>query len=186
MPWRFFATACRGPVSPSRVETNSVPTYNRDDWQHWIDADGDCQDTRQEVLIEESLTPVVFVDARNCRVLTGTWRDAYSGTFYTDPGQLDVDHLVPLANEHLSGGWAWTREQKRNYANDLIDRHHLIAVYLSLNRQKGSQTPATWRPPDRAAWCDYAKAWIGVKARWGLSVVAEEQAALVEMRVGCP
>ena len=162
-----------------------IPTYNRDDWQHWIDADGDCQDTRQEVLIEESLTPVVFVDARNCRVLTGIWRDAYSGTFYTDPGQLDVDHLVPLANAHRSGGWAWTREKKRDYANDLIDHYHLIAVFLSLNRQKGSQTPATWKPPDRAAWCDYAKAWIGVKARWDLSLVPEEQAALMEMQTGC-
>jgi hypothetical protein len=32
------------------------------------------------------------------------WRDAYSGVFYTDPGQLDVDHLVPLENAHRSGG----------------------------------------------------------------------------------
>ena len=67
-------------------------------------------------------------------LLTGTWRDAYSGSFYTVPGQLDVDHLVPLANAHLSGGWAWTREQTRSYANDLIDRNHLIPVYLYLNR----------------------------------------------------
>ena len=154
----LVATACRGPVSPSPPETGSIPTYNRDDWQHWIDADGDCQDTRQEVLIEESVTPVVFVDSRNCRVLTGTWRDAYSGIVYTDPGQLDVDHLVPLENAHRSGGWAWSRERKRDYANDLIDRNNLTAVYLSLNRQKGSQTPATWKPPDRAGWCAYAQA----------------------------
>jgi hypothetical protein len=178
-------TACRSAVSPTAVETSPIPPYDRDEWVHWIDADGDCQDTRQEVLIEESLTPIVFVDARNCRVLMGTWRDAYSGLTYNDPGQLDVDHLVPLENAHRSGGWAWTPERKREYANDLIDRNHLIAVYLSLNRQKGSQTPATWKPPDHAAWCAYATAWIGVKRRWNLSVVPEEQAALVEMQAGC-
>ena len=179
------ASACRGPVSPTAAETSSIPAYNRAEWQHWIDADGDCQETRQKVLIEESLTAVVFVDARNCRVLTGTWRDAYSGLTYTDPGQLDVDHLVPLENAHRSGGWAWSRERKRDYANDVLDRNHLIAVYLSLNRQKGSQTPATWKPPDSSAWCPYAHAWIGVKERWSLSLVTEERAALTEMQVGC-
>jgi len=122
------------------------------------------------VLIEESLTPVVFEDSRNCRVRSGTWHDAYSGMTYTDPGQLDVDHLVPLENAHRSGVWAWSRERKRDYANDMIDRNHLIAVYLSLNRQKGSHTPAIWKPPDRAAWCAYANAWMGSKhdgtCRW--------------------
>jgi hypothetical protein len=100
--------------------------------------------------------PVVSSDARNCRVLSGMWRDAYSGCVLRRPGQLDMDHLVPMENGHRGGGWAWTKEGKRDYANDLIDHNHLIAVYLSLNRQKGSQTPATWKPPDRAAWCAYA------------------------------
>jgi 5-methylcytosine-specific restriction endonuclease McrA len=178
-------TGCRGPVSPTAVEPTPIPNYNRDEWRHWIDADGDCQDTRQEVLIEESLTPVVFVDARECRVLSGIWRDAYSGMVYTDPSLLHVDHLVPLENAHRSGGWGWSIEQKRDYANDLIDRNHLIAVHQSLNSQKGSRTPTMWRPPDRGAWCAYARAWIGVKERWALSVVAEEQAALVEMQASC-
>jgi len=45
---------------------------NRDDWKHWIDADGDCQDIRQEVLVEESLEEVTFESSGHCRVATGS------------------------------------------------------------------------------------------------------------------
>ena len=33
----------------------SCPSYNRKDYPHWIDLDKDCQDTHQEILVEENL-----------------------------------------------------------------------------------------------------------------------------------
>ena len=41
--------------------SNSIPDYNRDDWNHWIDENSDCQNTRHEVLIEESQETVTYL-----------------------------------------------------------------------------------------------------------------------------
>ena len=178
--------ACRSAITPTGPTGETIPQYDRDQWQHWTDADHDCQDTRQEVLLDESLEPVTFSDERHCRVVGGLWRDPYSGLVFRDPSQLDIDHVVPLANAHSSGGWQWSSDRKRGYANDLIDVDHLVAVSASLNRQKGAHTPATWRPPDRSAWCWYARSWLGVKERWSLGIAAGEQAALTDMQATCP
>ena len=46
------------------------PAYDRDDWRHWEDFDGDCQNTRHELLIVSSIFPVTFTNARGCTVAT--------------------------------------------------------------------------------------------------------------------
>ena len=161
------------------------PDYDRGEWRHWVDADGDCQDARQEALIAESMVPVTFKDGELCRVASGRWTDPFTGTVLEDPGKLDVDHVVPLANAYRSGGWAWSKERKAAYANDLEYEDHLIAVTASANRSKGSRGPEEWRPPDRDYWCDYAIDWTTIKGRWELTATEAELAALREMLGSC-
>ena len=162
-----------------------IPDYDRADWSHWRDADRDCQDARQEALIAESLSAVVYESAEECRVESGDWLGAYTGERFSDPSDLDIDHMVPLANAHRSGGWAWSKERKRKYANDLSHANHLIAVQASANRQKGSKGPDEWKPPRREYWCQYAVDWTTIKAQWELTATRSEAEALREMLATC-
>ena len=154
------------------------PAYDRKAWKHWVDADRDCQNTRHEVLIEESQTPVVFKTEKGCKVVAGSWMGAYSGEVFTDASKLDIDHMVPLKEAHESGGYAWDAYRKRDYANDLSDPNTLIAVDRGLNRQKGAGDPADWLPPNQSYQAEYARAWVAVKLNWGLTADAKEIAAL--------
>ena len=83
-PYTPAATATTVPSTPAATPTTTlvitiaevpagIPEYNRSEWRHWTDEDGDCQDSRQEVLIAESLVEVTYEDDRQCRVEAGKW-----------------------------------------------------------------------------------------------------------------
>ncbi len=154
------------------------PKYNRSDYGGWIDADGDCQRTRSEVLAEESKISVSFKTNRNCKVTVGKWNDPFSGRTFTDPSMLDIDHVVPLREAHQSGAWKWPKEKKQRYANFLVGKNHLMAVHLSANRSKGYKDPAEWLPPNIEFIKAYAKIWIQIKNEWRLTADKNELDAL--------
>ncbi|MYC29396.1 MAG: DUF1524 domain-containing protein [Chloroflexi bacterium] len=177
------------PIAAPRLRVaepaGDLPTYSRMDWKHWVDVDGDCQDTRAEVLIAESSAATAFASDRGCRVIAGSWSGLYTGRRFSDAAELDIDHLVPLKNAHLSGGWRWDAERKEDYANSMEANYHLVAVYKGENRAKGARGPEEWQPPDESYHCLYALQWIGVKAAWGLTATAAEWSALEEMLSKC-
>lgn len=159
--------------------------YDRKAWPHWSDADGDCQDTRQEVLIAESETPVKFKTSKRCRVKSGRWRCPYTGRTFTDPRKLDVDHLVPLAETHRSGGHAWDRDRRERYANALDLPAHLVAVERGSNRAKADKGPEAWMPKAKAYRCEYLEAWRTIKQRWALDMDPREQAYVEQAQRAC-
>ena len=162
-----------------------IPDYDRGDWKHWVDEDGDCQDARQEVLVAESLEPVTFETDRECRVATGQWWAPHLGHHLGNPSQVDVDHHAPLKNAHLSGGWSWDAATREAYANDLTNPDHLVAISARHNRSKGARGPQEWAPPDNALWCDYATDWAEIKERWSLTMIPVESEIVMDMLGTC-
>jgi hypothetical protein len=143
--------------------------YERTQFPHWIEITPGC-DTRCTVL-DRQRSPA-------------GWLSAYDGYVATRPGELEIDHVVPLAEAWVSGASTWTLARRQAFANDLAGPE-LLAVSSWSNRDKGAADPATWRPPDPGWWCAYADAWVSVKLRWELTADQAEVAALREMARRC-
>ncbi len=73
-------------------------------FRHWTDANGDCQDTRAEVLITESRVTPRYTTTRQCAVLSGRWISPYDGAVWTLASDVDIDHRVALKEAWESGG----------------------------------------------------------------------------------
>ena len=159
-------------------------TYDRDEWDHWVDDDHDCENARAEVLIAESRRAVTY-RANGCTVDTGLWVGPWGGRTFTQASQVDIDHHVPLHNAHISGGHAWNASRKRAYANDLSLASALQATESGVNRAKSAGAPDEWKPPVQASWCRYAQDWIEVKHKYGLLVTQAEKSALSSMLDTC-
>lgn len=156
--------------------------YDRDLFDHWVDADRDGCDTRREVLIMEARRkPKV---GAGCDLHGGRWFSYYDGQRTGNDSSFDVDHMVPLAEAWDSGARRWNADTRRRYANDLADPRTLVAVSASSNRSKSDRDPAEWLPR-RAAQCRYVRDYVAVKTRWRLTVDRREKRALLRAVRGC-
>jgi hypothetical protein len=114
---------------------------------------------------------VTFTKQKGCTVKSGQWYGVYTGETFTLASDVDVDHVVPLAHAHRSGGYAWTRNQRRAFANDPLN---LSVVDDSTNQAKSDKAPHEWMPPRKEYWCEYVDRWQQVKEKYGLSYTVAE------------
>ena len=165
--------------------------YERTDFRHWSDAQeygwrllagtpdpGSC-DAREAALIRDGMEEVV---AGGCSVESGRWFDPFTGNTYSAPGDIDVDHTMPLGNAYRSGAASWGAAKKERFANVPLD---LLSVEDNANASKGDDGPEQWKPPRTAYHCAYSKKWINIKHYWTLSVTRAERSALKQMLSTC-
>jgi hypothetical protein len=173
-------------VAGLSLATESRDGYTREAFKHWNAGDdpADGCTTRNEVLIAEAVeAPAV---GPRCRLTGGSWHSYYDQTTVTSASDLDIDHMVPLAEAWDSGASAWTAQRREAYANDQGQEASLVAVTARSNRSKADQDPAQWMPPAGDVHCRYAAEWTATKLRWNLTIDATEHAALNDLAATCP
>ncbi|MEV0745773.1 HNH endonuclease family protein [Streptomyces sp. NBC_01220] len=181
MPTPVSASTARTYLSELTVKAEGSSTgYSRDKFPHWITQSGACN-TREVVLKRDGTN--VSQDS-SCAAVSGSWYSQYDGATWTAASDLDIDHMVPLAEAWRSGASSWTTAQRQALANDLT-RPQLIAVTDNVNQSKSDQDPATWLPSRTAYKCTYVRAWVHVKHYYDLSVDSAEKSALQSALSGC-
>ncbi|WP_246430667.1 HNH endonuclease family protein [Streptomyces rectiverticillatus] len=154
--------------------------YSRDKFPHWAQQGNKC-DTRETILGRDGKG--VKRDAE-CRAVSGSWQSLYDGKTFSAASQVDIDHIVPLANAWRSGADQWTTDRRKALANDLT-HPQLLTVSAATNRSKGDQSPDQWQPPAKTAWCAYGRAWTSVKSTYGLTITEDEKKMLTTMLGTC-
>ena len=136
----------------------------------WWDVDNNGRGTRDDVLAAQ-LTDVILTHDGN--VASGTFIDPYTGLAVeyvrgrTEKDPVVVDHVVSLWEAWATGAWAWTQEQRLDFANDPIN---LVATTYDINETKGPKNAARWHPETWQQECEFALRIVATKAKYSLEV----------------
>jgi hypothetical protein len=156
--------------------------FNEDDWSFEEDFDGDCQSTRQELLVLTSRVPVRFTNPRNCVVRLGEWLDEYTGDVFTVASQMDVDHVIPRMYAHTHGGDQWPPQKKLQFSNDPMN---MVLVGRREIRRKRDRGPDRYLPREEFQ-CEYVRLWEAVADKYDLQLSASDRAEIGRVLRDCP
>ncbi|MER7664884.1 MULTISPECIES: HNH endonuclease family protein [unclassified Streptomyces] len=180
-PTPVSAATARTYLSQLTVRAEGSSTgYSRDLFPHWSTQSGACN-TREVVLKRDGRN---VVQDSSCAATSGSWYSEYDGATWSAASDVDIDHIVPLAEAWRSGANSWTTSRRGSFANDLT-RPQLIAVTDNVNQSKGDQDPAEWMPSRTTYRCTYARMWVQVKQYYAMSVDSAEKSALQSVLNGC-
>ena len=155
--------------------------FNEDDWSFEEDFDGDCQSTRQEMLILTSRSNVRYTNPRNCVVRTGQWLDEYTGETFEVAVKIEVDHVIPRMYAHTHGGDRWMPEQKLQFSNDPLN---IVLVERREIRRKRDRGPSRYLPRDEFQ-CEYVNLWNQISEKYNLQLSASDRSTISRIKADC-
>lgn len=156
---------CHKPKSPnSEAAVPEAIKFHRDDYGTWSDLDGDCKSTRHEILEQLNIGRLSY-SANGCRVVSGRWFGVFSGQYFYNAQDMDIDHVFPVSLADRLGARNWPSVKKSQFFNDPAN---LLPVDKSLNRSKGAKDPTQWLPPNTSYRCEYVTRFLRVGLKYGL------------------
>lgn len=163
--------------------------YARDQFgAAWTDTNRNGCDTRNDILNRDLVAKTWKAGTHGCVVTSGDLApDPYTAAriHFVRGGasEIDIDHVVALANAWVTGAQYWPYRKRLALANDPLN---LLAVDASANRQKGDGDAATWLPSNKRYRCAYVARQVGVKAKYQLWVTRAERDAIAQVLSSCP
>ena len=148
--------------------------FNDDDWNFELDFDGDCQSTRQEMLILTSRIEVRYTNPRNCVVRTGEWFDEYTGETFEVAVQVEIDHIIPRMYAHTHGGDRWMPEMKLQFSNDPMN---MMLIERREVRRKRDRGPSRYLPREEFQ-CEYAYLWDQLSDKYDLQLSSSDRSTI--------
>ncbi|MEX3505711.1 HNH endonuclease family protein [Corynebacterium sp. LK2510] len=145
--------------------------YSREEFgPGWAHVDGECS-TRDVAMAAAFAAP-------SCADLPGDAQippitDPYTGEPLR-PGDVELDHLVPLAAAWDLGAHAWPPQRRVEFAND---PRNLVVTSAAANRAKSDQLPSEWMPPNWRARCAYARQLVAVADTYDLAMPVADMRA---------
>jgi hypothetical protein len=164
--------------SKSKQYQNTNSKYSRKQFgSGWADLNKDCQNSRMETLISQSVGQIQYKSSKQCKVKSGKWISPFTGNTIYSASEIDIDHVVPLSWSWKHGSNAWSKEKRVKFANDPAN---LLSVEASLNRQKGDKGINKWLPPKNK--CQYIARFIIVYKTYDLKLTNSESSQYANIK----
>ncbi|WP_227993713.1 HNH endonuclease family protein [Pseudactinotalea sp. HY160] len=164
--------------------------YERDAFSYRsYDQDRNGCDIRNDVLRRDLDDITIRAGTNGCTVQTGLLHDPYTGATIdfergaATSGDVQIDHVVALANAWATGADTWKSEVLQEFGNDPLN---LLAVQGAANQQKGAHDAASWLPDMEDFQCEFVARQVAVKLAYELTVTMEERSAMRDVLSTCP
>lgn len=139
----------------------------------------------RDIILYRDLVNVTLAD--ECKVISGTLNDTYSGQVIefnkANASEVQIDHVVALSDAWQKGAQQLSSKTRQQLANDPLE---LIAVSGKENQTKSDADAASWLPSDKSFRCQYVARQITIKQKYTLWVTAAEKEAMNTVLASCP